>query len=50
MFEGRLEIGGAGGCSWEEKVKDFFNEQLSKPGAIEKVFYIKPLSFTFFLF
>ena len=36
MFEGRLEVGGAG-CSWEEKVKAFFNEQLSKPGAIEKV-------------
>jgi len=36
MFEGRLEVGGAG-CSWEEKVKSFFNEQLGKPGAIEKV-------------
>jgi len=36
MFEGRLEVGGAG-CTWEEKVKAFFNEQLSKPGALEKV-------------
>ena len=36
MFEGRLEVGGAG-CSWEEKLKAFFNEQLSKPGAVEKV-------------
>lgn len=44
MFEGRLEIGGAGGCSWEEKVKDFFNEQLSKPGAIEKVASLNQLA------
>ena len=39
IFEGRLKDGGGAlpGSSWEEKVKTFFDQQLSKPGAIEKV-------------
>jgi len=38
MFEGRLQSDGASSATnWEEKVKSFFDEQLNKPGAVEKV-------------